>query len=69
MKKLLKALEQIKTPGTFCTSGEVPSCFLGLAVDKVGPIGLPLSKEQAKKIIKQSLALQTSLPNIWLYTT
>ncbi|VAX37320.1 hypothetical protein MNBD_UNCLBAC01-57 [hydrothermal vent metagenome] len=54
MKKFLEALEKIQNPGTFCTSGEIPSCFLGLEIDKVGPIGLPLSKEQAKKIIKQS---------------
>ena len=54
MKALLKALQKIKRPGFFCTSGKMDLCFPGLEIEKVGTIGLPLSKDQAKKIIKRS---------------
>ena len=53
MKQLLKALQQIKRPGAFCTFGSIDPCFPGLEVSGVGPIGLPLTEGQAKELINQ----------------
>jgi predicted 2-oxoglutarate/Fe(II)-dependent dioxygenase YbiX len=55
MKQLLKLLEQIKKPGSFCSLGKAPSFFPGLAVNHIGTIGLPLIETQARQIIDQSI--------------
>ncbi len=53
MQELLTALQTIENPGSFCASGNINPCFLGLEVEKLGPIGLPLIKSQAEAIIGQ----------------
>lgn len=56
-KQLLKLLDKIDRPGTFCTRGELPSMLPGLEVSGLGPIGLPLEKGQAtalKKLARQA---------------
>jgi len=53
MKELLAALKTIENPGSFCTSGTINPCFLGLEVENIGSIGLPLIKSQAEAIIEQ----------------
>ncbi len=49
-KKLRQALAKIDRPGSFCTSGSVPAVLPGLAVTKLGYIGLPLSARQAEEL-------------------
>jgi 2-oxoglutarate-Fe(II)-dependent oxygenase superfamily protein len=56
-QELLKTLERIDRPGTFCTSGRLPPTLPGLEVADVGPIALPLEKRQAealKKVARQA---------------
>jgi predicted 2-oxoglutarate/Fe(II)-dependent dioxygenase YbiX len=53
MNPLLKILDLIEKPGSFCTSASIPACFLGLEVTNIGSIGLPLSANQAKELIAQ----------------
>jgi len=48
------ALETIDRPGSFCASGSVPALFPGLEVEGLGPIGLPLTDQQAKELIRRS---------------
>jgi predicted 2-oxoglutarate/Fe(II)-dependent dioxygenase YbiX len=52
MEAVLKALQKIKRPGTFVTSGAIDPCFLGLEITEVGMVGLPLSENQAQAIIE-----------------
>jgi hypothetical protein len=52
-EQLLDILQSIEKPGSFCTSDEIPPCFLDLDVKNVGTIGLPLGQSQAKEIIAQ----------------
>jgi 2OG-Fe(II) oxygenase superfamily len=49
-EKLSEALSQIDRPGSFCVSGEVPSVLPGLEVAGLGPIGLPLTVQQAEEL-------------------
>lgn len=49
---ILKALGKIDRPGTFCTSGVLPSILPGLEVSGVGPVGLPFQKRQAAALKK-----------------
>jgi hypothetical protein len=51
--EILTALQQIKRPGTFSTSGFLDSCLPGLEISGVGKIGLPINDKQAKAIIKK----------------
>ncbi len=50
--KLLKALSEVDRPGDFCTYGDRPLVMPGLEVDKMGVVGLPLTKPHARKLIK-----------------
>ena len=52
-QKILKALAQVDRPGDFCTAGDWLLTLPGLKVDRVGTIALPLSKSQARRLIKQ----------------
>lgn len=53
-QQLLKILEKIDRPGTFCTSGLLPPIVPGLEVAGVGPIALPLGKREAAAIKKRA---------------
>ncbi len=46
-RQLLETLKRIDRPGTFCTSGCLPPTLPGLEVVGLGPIALPLGKQQA----------------------
>lgn len=50
--KLLEALGEIDRPGDICTSGDRPLVMPGLEVEGLGAVGLPLTKTQAKELIK-----------------
>ncbi|MHB8898585.1 MAG: 2OG-Fe(II) oxygenase family protein [Thermoguttaceae bacterium] len=50
--QLLEALAGVDRPGDFCTWGDRPLTLLGLEVPGLGPIGLPLTKTQARELIK-----------------
>jgi hypothetical protein len=49
-EKLSEALSQIDRPGSFCVSGDVPSLLPGLEIEGLGPIGLPLTGQQAEEL-------------------
>jgi predicted 2-oxoglutarate/Fe(II)-dependent dioxygenase YbiX len=51
---LLEMLAKIDRPGTFCTSGILPSTLPGLEIVGVGSVALPLEKRQATTIKKQA---------------
>jgi hypothetical protein len=51
-QQLLKVLERIDRPGTFCASGRLPSTLPGLQVAGAGTIALPLEKRQAAALKK-----------------
>jgi|SRR5579884_744409 len=56
-QELLKTLERIDRPGTFCTSGRLPPTLPGLEVVGVGPLAFSLEKRQAaalKKVARQA---------------
>ena len=50
--KLLEALSEVDRPGDFCTCGDRPLVMPGLEVDRMGVVGLPLTKTHARKLIK-----------------
>ena len=50
--KLLEALGEVDRPGDFCTWGDRPLVMPGLEVDRMGVVGLPLTKTHARKLIK-----------------
>ncbi len=50
--KLLEALAAVDRPGAFCTWGDRPLTLPGLEVPGLGRIGLPLTKPQARELIK-----------------
>jgi len=50
LEELSQALSKIDRPGTFCASGSVQTVLPGLEVDGLGPIGLPLTDNQAKDL-------------------
>ncbi|MEZ6103912.1 MAG: hypothetical protein R3E01_33650 [Pirellulaceae bacterium] len=50
--KLLEAIGEVDRPGDFCTCGNRPLVMPGLEVDKLGVVGLPLTKSCARKLIK-----------------
>ncbi|MFO0946975.1 MAG: 2OG-Fe(II) oxygenase [Planctomycetota bacterium] len=55
--RLLRELEKIDRPGTFCVNGVLPSIPPGLVVNGVGPVPLPLEKKKAlslKKVARQA---------------
>jgi hypothetical protein len=50
--KLLEVLGEVDRPGDVCTSGDRPLTMPGLEVEGLGSVGLPLSKSDARKLIK-----------------
>ncbi len=50
--QLLEALAGVDRPVDFCTWGDRPLTLPGLEVPGLGPIGLPLTKSQARELIK-----------------
>ncbi len=50
--QLLKTLAGVDRPAAFCTWGDRPLTLPGLEVRGLGPIGLPLTKTQARELIK-----------------
>lgn len=50
--KLLEALATVDRPGEVCTRGDRSLTLPGLVVRGLGPIGLPLTKSQARELIK-----------------
>jgi hypothetical protein len=53
-QQLLTTLAKIDRPGTFCTSGTLSAILLGLEVADIGPVALPLAKEQAAALKKHA---------------
>jgi hypothetical protein len=53
LQKLRQALMKIDRPGTFCVSGDVAFTHPGLEVPGMGPVGFPLSVDQAKQLKKR----------------
>jgi hypothetical protein len=51
---LLDALKKIDRPGTFCTSGCLPSALPGLEVAGLGAVALPLGKREAAALKKRA---------------
>lgn len=49
---LLAALAKVDRPGTFCTSGELPTVLPGLEVAAFGQVPVPLTKRDAAKLKK-----------------
>ena len=51
-QEIIDVLQEIEAPGTFAVGGSCDGKLImpGLVVDGVGPIGLPLSKSQAKEL-------------------
>jgi hypothetical protein len=47
---LLKILQQVDRPGSFCVSGKAPPVLPGLEVQGLGTIGLPLGDAQAAEL-------------------
>lgn len=47
---LLKVLQQVDRPGSFCVSGNLPPVLPGLEVRGLGTIGLPLGDAQAAEL-------------------
>lgn len=50
--KLLAALAAVDRPGAFCTWGDRPLTMPGLSVRGLGPVALPLTKTQARELIR-----------------
>ncbi|MGZ3335125.1 MAG: hypothetical protein ACXWOV_07910, partial [Isosphaeraceae bacterium] len=57
LEELSQAMSKIDRPGTFCVSGSVQTVLPGLEVDGLGPIGLPLTGNQAKDLIRMRYML------------
>jgi hypothetical protein len=52
--RLLKALDALDASPQFCVSGSVAAILLGLEVEGVGPVGLPISPTVARQLIEQA---------------
>ena len=75
LKELSQAMSKIDRPGTFCVSGSVQTVLPGLEVAGLGPIGLPLTGNQAedlKKLCEQApygkgeqTLVDTSVRRVW----
>ena len=48
---LLKSLKQVNRPLSFCAHESVPVTLPGLEIQGIGPIGLPISEIQVKKLV------------------
>src|SRR3712207_6285739 len=74
-KELLKALDKIDRPGSFCVSGSAPAAPPGLEGSGLGPVGLPLTASQAKELKKrceqapygkgEQTLVDTSVRRVW----
>ena len=51
-KKVLKLLEKVDRPMSFCTSGQCSMVLPGLSVEGLGDVGLPLTAAEAKRLLK-----------------
>ena len=51
-EKLLQALACVDRPGAFCAAADQAIVLPGLEVEQVGMVGLPMTKAQAKELIK-----------------
>jgi hypothetical protein len=49
-RELSRVLAKIDRPGSFCVSGSAPAVLPGLEVEGLGPVGLPLTTQQARKL-------------------
>ncbi|MGZ3384724.1 MAG: 2OG-Fe(II) oxygenase, partial [Isosphaeraceae bacterium] len=75
LEELSQAMSKIDRPGTFCVSGSVQTVLPGLEVDGLGPIGLPLTGNQAKDLKKlceqapygkgEKTLVDTSVRRVW----
>jgi hypothetical protein len=52
LEELSRVLQRIDRPGTFCASGSAPAVLPGLEVAGLGPVGLPLTPQQAEELKK-----------------
>src|SRR5512135_488387 len=74
-QKLSQALSKIDRPGTFCVSGSAPAVLPGLEVEGLGPVGLPLTANQAKALKRhchqapygkgEQTLVDTSVRRVW----
>src|SRR3954447_26496841 len=74
-QRLSQVLEKINRPGSFCAGGSAPAIFPGLEVAGLGPVGLPLTANQAKELIKhceqapygkgEQTLVDTSVRRVW----
>jgi predicted 2-oxoglutarate/Fe(II)-dependent dioxygenase YbiX len=74
-QRLDEALLKIDRPGSFCVSGSVPAVLPGLEIKRLGPIGFPLTAEQAEKIKErceqapygkgEETVVDTSVRRVW----
>lgn len=53
-QQLLNVLTRVKTPKAYCVSGLLPTVRPRLEIGGLGPITLPLTKRQAKELIKRA---------------
>jgi 2OG-Fe(II) oxygenase superfamily len=75
LEELSQAMSKIDRPGTFCVSGSVQTVLPGLEVGGLGPIGLPLTGNQAKDLKKlceqapygkgEKTLVDTSVRRVW----
>ncbi len=54
-QKLLRALNKIDHPGSYCMEGEIQALHPGLHVEGFGTVGLPLSPDQAEGLKKRAI--------------
>jgi hypothetical protein len=77
-EQLSKALAKIDRPGSFCVSGSAPAVLPGLEVDGLGPVGFPLTADQAEELKKhceqapygkgEETLVDTSVRRVWRMT-
>ncbi len=75
LRELSQVLQKIDRPGSFCVSGSVPVVLPGLEVAGLGPIGLPLTAQQAEELKKlceqapygkgEETLVDTSVRRVW----
>jgi hypothetical protein len=75
MSQFVELMKKIENAGTFSASGKLDPVFPGLIIKNVGEISLPLSENQAEKIIQQceqapfgrgeETIVDTNVRNVW----
>jgi hypothetical protein len=78
LQELSQVLERIDRPGSFCVSGSAAVVLPGLEVAGLGPIGLPLTPEQAEALKQhceqapygkgEETVVDTSVRRVWRLT-